>query len=227
MKFRSIFAAALMLGVAAFAKAQEPADTATVAAATSLGDFVRQNISALDARGIKINRDAFMQVFEKAFDGDDTGMSTADANRYIAGLLASRMEQARNAQMADSVAEQKFVADAAAAKGAVILPTGTVMQVIKEGSGETPKQNDRVKVRYVGKLSDGTVFDDEQAEAIEFEVGRLIAGFTDGLMHMRPGGTYRIVIPASQGYGAKGADGVIPGNSALDFTVTLDEILTN
>ena len=42
---------------------------------------------------------------------------------------------------------------------------------------------------------------------------------------MRPGGRYRLVMPASLGYGTAGIPGVIPGNAALDFTVDLIEII--
>jgi FKBP-type peptidyl-prolyl cis-trans isomerase len=42
---------------------------------------------------------------------------------------------------------------------------------------------------------------------------------------MREGGQYRLFIPASLGYGERGAGGVIPPNAALDFEVTLIEII--
>ncbi len=41
---------------------------------------------------------------------------------------------------------------------------------------------------------------------------------------MKPGGRYRIVMPASLAYGTEGIPGAIPGNAALDFTVDLIEI---
>ncbi|MDE5647858.1 MAG: FKBP-type peptidyl-prolyl cis-trans isomerase [Muribaculaceae bacterium] len=75
-------------------------------------------------------------------------------------------------------------------------------------------------VSYEGRLSDGTVFDTTETP-IAMTVGTLVPGFNQGLMKMRPGGTYRLVIPAEMGYGREGIPGVIPGNAALDFTVTL------
>ncbi len=50
-------------------------------------------------------------------------------------------------------------------------------------------------------------------------------GFSEGLKLMKPGGRYRIVMPASLGYGPDGIPGAIPGNAALDFTVELISIL--
>ena len=38
---------------------------------------------------------------------------------------------------------------------------------------------------------------------------------------MRPGGEYRIVLPASPGYGERGVGDVIPPGAAIEFTVRL------
>ena len=42
---------------------------------------------------------------------------------------------------------------------------------------------------------------------------------------MKPGGRYRIVIPASLGYGERGVPGNIPSGATLDFLVDLLEIV--
>ncbi len=42
---------------------------------------------------------------------------------------------------------------------------------------------------------------------------------------MKPGGSYRFVVPASLGYGAEGVPGAIPPNAALDFTLKLLEVI--
>ena len=42
---------------------------------------------------------------------------------------------------------------------------------------------------------------------------------------MRPGGTYRLIIPSELGYGERGAGKDIPPGAALDFTVTLVDIV--
>jgi FKBP-type peptidyl-prolyl cis-trans isomerase SlpA len=50
------------------------------------------------------------------------------------------------------------------------------------------KENNTVKVHYVGKLSDGQVFDtSEGKEPLEFTLGqgKLIAGFEKGLIDMK------------------------------------------
>ena len=86
-----------------------------------------------------------------------------------------------------------------------------------------PAATDRVRVTYKGALADGTVFDSTD-KAISLPVAGVVPGFSEGLQLMRPGGTYRLFIPAELGYGARGASGVIPPGAVLDFTVTLLEI---
>ena len=103
--------------------------------------------------------------------------------------------------------------------------SGLVFETLVEGVGEHPVLNGKVKLLYTGRLSDGTVFDSTE-EPVIFDVARLVKGFTEGLLLMRPGGIYRLFIPAELGYGARGIEGAIPGNAALDFEVKLLEVIT-
>ncbi len=87
-----------------------------------------------------------------------------------------------------------------------------------------PADTDRVQLMYTGRFYDGTVFD-ATGSPISFGVNEVTPGFSEGLKLMKPGGRYRIVMPASLGYGPDGIPGAIPGNAALDFTVELISIL--
>jgi len=66
------------------------------------------------------------------------------------------------------------------------------------------KANDKVKVHYTGKLSNGEVFDSSlEREPLEFQMGQgqLIPGFENGLIDMSVSEKKTIVIPSEEAYG--------------------------
>jgi FKBP-type peptidyl-prolyl cis-trans isomerase FkpA len=100
------------------------------------------------------------------------------------------------------------------------------------GTGAEATVGRTVAVDYIGWLysataaeNKGTQFDSSLNPGrtpLVFVVGsnQVIAGFSQGVQGMRVGGTRRVVIPPSLGYGAQ-ANGPIPGNSTLIFEIAL------
>ena len=105
-------------------------------------------------------------------------------------------------------------------------PTGLQYRVIKEGKGDSPKQNDRVKVHYVGKLIDGSEFDSsiKRGQPSEFGLNQVIKGWTEGLQLMKVGSKFEFYIHPKIAYGARARPN-IPANSVLNFEVELLEII--
>jgi FKBP-type peptidyl-prolyl cis-trans isomerase len=96
---------------------------------------------------------------------------------------------------------------------------GLTYTVIKPGKGDKPGADAKVTVNYKGMLTaDGSEFD--AGQSAEFKVGGVIPGFAQGLQLMQPGGSYRLCIPATLGYGESGT-GPIPANADLVFEVDL------
>jgi len=111
--------------------------------------------------------------------------------------------------------------------GITVTPTasGLYYEMIKDGNGEMPVKENKVKVHYTGKLLDGTVFDSsvERGEPIEFPlgVGYVIPGWDEGIALMSKGEKGVLYIPWFLGYGDRGAGMMIQPYSNLVFEVEL------
>jgi len=95
----------------------------------------------------------------------------------------------------------------------------------KSGSGKKPQKGKNVAVHYIGKLADGTIFDNSygRGEPIEFPIGigYVIPGWDEGIRLLEEGDKATLVIPSYLAYGESGAGGVIPPNANLIFDVEL------
>lgn len=94
---------------------------------------------------------------------------------------------------------------------------------IVEGDGDVVKEGATVTIHYTGALaSDGSVFDSSiGGEPATFPLDNLIQGWQEGIPGMKVGGTRRLFIPASLGYGEAGSGSAIPPNSDLVFDIEL------
>jgi peptidylprolyl isomerase len=110
------------------------------------------------------------------------------------------------------------------------MTTASGLQIIevKEGTGPTAAGK-TATVHYTGWLyqngQKGAKFDSsvDRNEPFSFHVGggQVIKGWDEGVAGMKVGGKRTLIIPASLGYGARGAGGVIPPNATLMFDVEL------
>jgi FKBP-type peptidyl-prolyl cis-trans isomerase FkpA len=88
------------------------------------------------------------------------------------------------------------------------------------GSGAQPITTNNVTVAYKGYYSNGSVFDQSDAEGISFNLQQVISGWTEGITYFKEGGNGMLLIPAHLGYGNNNYNG-IPGGSVLIFDVKL------
>ncbi|HEY8856946.1 MAG TPA: FKBP-type peptidyl-prolyl cis-trans isomerase [Rugosibacter sp.] len=107
----------------------------------------------------------------------------------------------------------------------ITTASGLIIEDTIEGAGDQACAGQTVTVHYTGWLSDGRKFDSskDRNEPFEFLLGgrRVIAGWDEGVVGMKIGGTRTLTIPSDLGYGARGAGGVIPPNATLVFEVEL------
>lgn len=80
------------------------------------------------------------------------------------------------------------------------------VEVLQQGEGEEVKADSTISANYFGWSSDGSIFDstnkkDSDATPIDFNLGQVIKGWTEGLTGQRVGSTVKLSIPADKAYG--------------------------
>ncbi|SAK80846.1 peptidyl-prolyl isomerase [Caballeronia temeraria] len=105
------------------------------------------------------------------------------------------------------------------------LPSGVVVEHIKQGTGAQPSADDTVSVNYRGTLANGTEFDSSSKHGgpATFPLNRVIPCWTQGVQKIKVGGKAKLTCPAATAYGDRGV-GAIPPNSDLTFEVELLDI---
>ena len=121
--------------------------------------------------------------------------------------------------------EQAEIINYAAAQGinATAHSSGLYFQITNTGSGPSPTLTSKVFIKYTGKLLNGTTFDNQTAAPVSYGLDGMIQGFRIGLPLIQKGGTIKLIVPSSLGYGCNGF-GAVPGNSILYFDVELTDV---
>ena len=179
----------------------------------------------------KMNNNQIVSGLFGALRNQELAIPKSEASEYV----QTRVEQAQEASQRaseeaskvdnkDAIVEgEAFLAENAKRDGVVVLPSGLQYEVVKQGSGELPTDNDQVRVHYHGALIDGTVFDSsiDRGESIVFGVNQVIPGWTEALKLMPVGSEWKVYIPYDLGYGAQGSGPDIKPFSTLVFDVKL------
>ena len=177
--------------------------------------------------------DLFMAGFLSGVTGKDGLMSVEDASKMTQRLMPVVKEEALLEKYgANKKAGEDFMAaQAKLAKkkksGITVLPSGLMYKVLVKGNGPVAKADDKVKVKYEGRLIDGTVFDSTEkhgGEPATFAPSQVIKGWTEALTLMPVGSKWQLYIPQELAYGNRDA-GQIKPFSALIFDVEVLEIV--
>ncbi len=97
--------------------------------------------------------------------------------------------------------------------------SGAFYVIDAPGAGLSPTICSYINTKYVGRLTDGTVFD-QGTFPQPLQLGALIRGWANTLPLIKTGGKMRLFLPPSLGYGNRTA-GSIPPNSILIFDIEL------
>ena len=180
-----------------------------------------------------ISMDQFMAGFISGYTGKDGLMSMDDAQKLAQRLMDEVKTEALLEKYGDNkkAGEDFMAAQAKLAKkkksGITVLPSGLMYKVLVKGDGPVAKATDKVKVKYEGRLIDGTVFDGTEkhgGEPATFAPNQVIKGWTEALTMMPVGSKWQLYIPQELAYGNRDA-GQIKPFSALIFDVEVLEIV--
>ena len=96
----------------------------------------------------------------------------------------------------------------------------------KVGDGPEVAKGDVLNMNYVGKLEDGSIFDQSSGQPLQFKLGTgaVIQGWDEGILGMKVGGKRTLTIPPDLAYGKSGYPPVIPPNATLIFDVEVVSI---
>jgi FKBP-type peptidyl-prolyl cis-trans isomerase len=186
--------------------------------------------SNFERNGVEVDTAIFLQAVNEALKGQASQITADESQKVMmAYQQAIQGKQAeKNKKIGeDNVKEGKTFLEANGKKtGVKTLPSGLQYTVEKEGTGASPKATDTVRVHYRGTLLSGKEFDSSYSrnEPAEFEVNRVIKGWTEALQLMKPGAKWKLFIPSDLAYGAGGAGADIGPNATLLFDVELLEI---
>jgi len=101
--------------------------------------------------------------------------------------------------------------------------SGLYYEIISQGSGATPTPDSKVYVTYVGKLLNGTVFDQQaNSDQTGWPLKSLIEGWQIGLPLIQKGGEIKLIVPSALGYAC--GNGTIPAGAILYFDVHLVDV---
>ncbi|MBF8721717.1 FKBP-type peptidyl-prolyl cis-trans isomerase [Pseudomonas guariconensis] len=180
----------------------------------SLGERLRAEVPGLQL-------DALVEGLRQAYQGQPLKLEKP----RMQAILQQHEEQANTAAAQAEVerleaAEKRFMASERARAGVHELAGGILYTELARGNGNTPRAGGKVQVRYVGKLPDGSVFD-QNLQPQWFSLDSVIAGWQAALPHMKAGAKWRLVIPSAQAYGAEGAGDLIAPYTPLVFEIEL------
>lgn len=150
-------------------------------------------------------------------------------------LLSVGLIACESPRSGDAETEQPMQMEQDAQTQGAAVVTELMKDDVVVGEGAEAVAGKTAVVHYTGWLYDpsapdnkGQKFDSsrDRGEPFSFPLGagRVIQGWDEGVVGMRVGGRRMLTIPASMGYGDRGAGGVIPPGATLLFDVELLEV---
>lgn len=180
----------------------------------SLGERLREEIPGLHIQ-------ALLDGLQQAYQGKPLALKEQRIEQILAEHEKRTAERSARPQSEIALeTESRFLSAEKARPGVRELADGILLTELTPGNGPKAGPNGNVQVRYIGRLPDGTVFD-QNNQAQWFRLDSVIHGWRSALPQMPTGAKWRLVIPSAQAYGADGAGDLIAPYTPLVFEIEL------
>jgi len=178
-------------------------------------------------KALSLNERELQSLIKGVTASVKNGKAEVDLPTYASKIGILAKARSESISMKEIESGKKFIADYLKNnKNAKQTASGLVYEIIKAGTGKTPKATDTVEVHYHGTLTNGEVFDSSvlRKKKIKFPLNRVIKGWTEGLQLLKEGGKIKLIIPSKLAYGNAGSPPKIPGGATLIFEVELFKV---
>ena len=184
---------------------------------TSMLSSAKRNLSGMVD---SLNIDMMAKGFVDALKKDHTVFNDSTAQHFV---TVHKEQQALKIKEAS----ENFLKENGQQPDVVTLPSGLQYKVLRQGTGAVAGPNDKVEVKYEGRLINGTVFDSSYTrtpQTTTFSPSQVIKGWTEALTIMPEGSMWELYIPYNLAYGERGAGADIPPYSTLIFKVEVEKV---
>lgn len=164
-------------------------DKTSYALGASVGNYISGQVYQQLELGAEVNMELLITGFTDALK--DKQQLTDEQILDLLNQRAIALNEEREARF-DKLAEENlkageaFLAENKKKSGVKVTDSGLQYEVLSMGKGKKPNPEDVVTVNYVGKLIDGTVFEDSSKNkaAGRFALMTVIPGWEEGLRLM-------------------------------------------
>lgn len=148
-----------------------------------------------------------------AYGSDESrGVPAGSVLIFEIKLISVEFSAANDAEIVKYIANNQL--------NAVKTASGLYYVIDEAGTGKQPTVTSNVTVAYKGYYTNKTVFDQSTSAGVSFNLQQVIKGWTEGIPYFKEGGSGKLLIPATLGYGSYNYN-TIPGGSVLIFDVKL------
>lgn len=185
-----------------------------------------------------IDKDIIMQGFYEGSDTLDLLIPFQDASKLVQDYMKRMQNEAvklnaekERKKIEDQFSEWKieneiFLKSNANKTGVKSTKTGLQYSIIKEGSGDSPTINDKIKVHFKSFRINGEEIDNSYSQKpYEFKIKGSMKGLEEGFQLMSKGAKYKFFIPQYLGYGSSQKIPKVKPFSTLIYEVELLDIL--